>query len=254
MPTEKSHVSPHISFARALRPSSAVERLILAVDTPDIAAARALIAATNGHVGVYKIGFELIYTGGLSLVPELHAAGAKVFIDAKLLDIDNTVAAAVRALAVRGADFATVHAYPQTMRAAVAAQRALDGERPSLLAVTVLTNFDASSLQEAGYELGLEQLVEMRAVAAMAAGMTGIVSSALEAAALRARIGPDPLIVTPGIRPPGSARGDQRRTMTPGEAIAAGADYLVVGRPIARAADPASAAQDILEDMDRALS
>lgn len=229
-----------------MRPSSPVDRLILALDVPTVAEARAVVAETEGDVGVYKVGLELIYAGGVEFARELAASGKRVFLDGKLHDIDNTVAGAVRSILSVGATFLTLHAYPKTMAAAVAAR----GDAPlALLAVTVLTAFDDADLAEAGYRAGVAETVAMRAAQAKAAGVDGIVCSPREVAALRALVGPDVLLVTPGVRPAGSAAGDQKRVATPAEAIRSGADMIVVGRPILAAPDRRAAARAIVAEI-----
>jgi len=222
------------------------DRLIVALDLPSVDAAQAMIARLGDSVTFYKIGYQLAYAGGLPLVPKLVAAGKKVFVDLKLHDIGNTVARGVESLSRLGASFLTVHAYPQTMQAAVAA-RGQSGLK--ILAVTVLTSYDDADLHAAGYRLGVSDLVELRARQAQAAGVDGLVCSPEEAAKLRAIVDPAMQLVTPGIRPAGSAAGDQKRIMTPARAIAAGADYLVVGRPIVEAPDPKQAAEAIVADI-----
>lgn len=236
-------------IARANDPA---RRLILGLDVPSLAEARALVGATKENVGTYKIGHQLLFTGGLALAEELIGAGIGVFLDAKLLDIDNTVAHGVTALGRLGAEFLTIHAYPKAMRAAVAAKRAA-GVTTKLLAVTVLTSMDDDDLAEAGYAGTVKGLVMTRAAQARAAGMDGIVCAPHEVAAIRAVVGPDMALVTPGVRPAGSAAGDQKRVMTPGDAIRAGADHLVVARPIAAAPDPAAAAAAIAAEIAAAL-
>ncbi len=229
-----------------MRPSSPVDRLILALDVPTVAEARAVVAATEGDVGVYKVGLELIFAGGVEFARELAASGKRVFLDGKLHDIDNTVAGAVRSILSVGATFLTLHAYPKTMAAAVAAR----GDAPlALLAVTVLTAFDDADLSEAGYRAGVAETVAMRAAQAKAAGVDGIVCSPREVGALRALVGPDVLLVTPGVRPAGSAAGDQKRVATPAEAIRSGADMIVVGRPILAAPDRRAAARAIVAEL-----
>ena len=166
---------------------------------------------------------------------QLAGAGKKVFVDLKLHDIGNTVARGVESVAKLGATFLTVHAYPQTMKAAVEARA---GSGLKILAVTVLTSYDDGDLHAAGYRLGVSDLVEARAQQAQVLGVDGLVCSPEEAAALRKIVGHQMHLVTPGIRPAGAATGDQKRIMTPARAIAAGADYLVVGRPVMEAADP----------------
>ncbi|KAB1075236.1 orotidine-5'-phosphate decarboxylase [Methylobacterium planeticum] len=222
------------------------DRLIVALDLGDPREAEALVERIGDAATFYKIGYRLAYAGGLALVPKLAARGLKVFLDLKLHDIGNTVEEGVRALTDLGATFLTVHAYPQTMRAAV---RGRGEAGPKILAVTVLTSYDEADAREAGYALPVPDLVAQRAAQAAQAGLDGIVCSAAEAASVRDIIGPDRLIVTPGIRPAGAEVGDQKRVMTPGEARAAGIDHVVVGRPITGAADPRDAAQRIVADM-----
>ena len=226
------------------------DRLIVALDAPDPAEAERLVAELGDSVRFYKIGMELAYGGGLGLAPKFAAAGKKVFVDLKLHDIPNTVERATAQIARLGAYFLTVHAYPQTMRAAAAGAR---GTRLKLLAVTVLTSCDDADLAEAGYALGVNALVARRAAQAQAAGLDGLVASASEAAMLRAAVGDSLLLVTPGIRPSGAAVGDQKRVATPAQAIAAGADYLVVGRPVTQASDPGAVAQQIVAEIAAAL-
>jgi orotidine-5'-phosphate decarboxylase len=193
-------------------------------------------------VTFYKIGYQLAYAGGLPLVSQLAKSGKKVFLDLKLHDIGNTVARGVESVAGLGATFLTVHAYPQTMKAAVEGRA---GSDLKILAVTVLTSYDDGDLHAAGYRLSVSDLVEARAQQAQVLGIDGLVCSPEEAAALRKIVGHQMCLVTPGIRPAGAEVGDQKRIMTPARAIAAGADYLVVGRPITGAADPKAAAEAI---------
>ncbi|HEV7439533.1 MAG TPA: orotidine-5'-phosphate decarboxylase [Methylobacterium sp.] len=222
------------------------DRLIVALDLGDPREAEALVERIGDAATFYKIGYRLAYAGGLSLVPKLAARGLKVFLDLKLHDIGNTVEEGVRALTDLGATFLTVHAYPQTMRAAV---RGRGDAGPKILAVTVLTSYDEADAREAGYALPVPDLVAQRARQAAEAGIDGIVCSAVEAGSVRGVIGPDRLIVTPGIRPAGAETGDQKRVMTPGQARAAGIDHVVVGRPITGAADPRDVAQRIVAEM-----
>src|ERR1700676_3707280 len=226
------------------------DRLIVALDLPDVAAAEAMIARLGGSGAFYKIGYQLGYAGGLPLVRKLADAGKKVFVDLKLHDIGNTVARGVESVAKLGATFLTVHAYPQTMKAAVEARA---GSDLKILAVTVLTSYDDGDLHAAGYRLGVSDLVEARAQQAQVLGVDGLVSSPEEAAALRKIVGHQIILVTPGIRPSGAAAGDQKRIMTPARAIAAGADYLVVGRPITEAADPKAMADAIVAEIAQAV-
>jgi orotidine-5'-phosphate decarboxylase len=225
------------------------DRLIVALDVPSLAAAETMIARLGDSVTFYKIGYQLAYAGGLPLVRQLSDAGKKVFADLKLHDIGNTVARGVESIAGLGATFLTVHAYPQTMKAAVEA-RAGSGLR--ILAVTVLTSYDDGDLHAAGYRLGVSDMVEARAQQAQVLGVDGIVCSPEEAAGLRKIVGHQMNLVTPGIRPAGSAPGDQKRILNPARAIAAGADYLVVGRPILEAPDPKAAADAIVAEIAHA--
>jgi orotidine-5'-phosphate decarboxylase len=231
-------------------PISPRDRLIVALDLPAIADAEAMIARLGDSVTFYKIGLQLIFAGGIPLAEKLARTGKKVFLDAKLLDIDNTVAGAVASIAAMGVTFLTIHAYPQAMRAAVAAR----GAAPlKLLAVTVLTSMDEKDIAAAGYAGSVSALVARRAADARAAGIDGIVASPAEAAAIRQIVGRDVAIVTPGIRPAGAAAGDQKRVASPADAIRAGADYLVVGRPITSAADPKAAADAIVAEIAAAV-
>jgi orotidine-5'-phosphate decarboxylase len=227
------------------------DRLIVALDVPTIPAAAALVERLGDAASFYKIGYQLAFAGGLALAETLVAAGKQVFLDLKLHDIGNTVEKGVESVARMGATFLTVHAYPQTMKAAVAAR---GGAGLRILAVTVLTSYDDADLDAAGYALGVSSLVARRAAQARGIGVDGLVCSAEEAAALRSLVGASMVLVTPGIRPAGAAAGDQKRVMTPARAIAAGADYLVVGRPIVEAADPRAAAQAIVAEITAAAA
>lgn len=222
------------------------ERLIVALDVPDVAEARKVVETLEGEVRFFKIGYQLAFAGGLEFARDLKRDGFRVFLDMKLLDIDNTIEKGVANIAAMGFDMLTVHAYPKTMRAAV---RAAEGSGLCLLGVTVLTSMDDADLAAAGYGAAAGDLVIARARDAANAGMGGIVASAQEAEAIRKEIGPDMALVTPGIRPAGADAGDQKRVMTPARAIAAGASHLVVGRPIVAASDRKQAAMDILEEM-----
>lgn len=222
------------------------DRLIVGLDVADIGQAEKLVDQLGDTVNFYKIGYQLLFAGGLEFAGELIRSHKKVFLDMKLLDIDNTVASAVENIVKLGVDMLTLHAYPKAMRAAVSAAK---GSDLCLLGVTVLTSMDADDLKEAGYNIAPEELVLKRAAQAREAHMGGIVASAAEAAALRKIIGADMALVTPGIRLAGSDKGDQKRVMTPKDAITAGASHLVVGRPIVKAADPLAAAKEILTEM-----
>src|SRR5580704_5083511 len=226
------------------------DRLIVALDLPGVEQAEAMVARLGDSVSFYKIGYQLVFAGGLPLVRKLSDQGKKVFIDLKLHDIGNTVARGVENIAKLGATFLTVHAYPQTMKAATEARA---GTGLKILAVTVLTSYDDSDLHAAGYRLGVSDLVEARAQQAQLLGVDGLVCSPEEAASLHKIVGHQMALVTPGIRPAGAAPGDQKRIMTPARAIAAGADYLVVGRPVMEAADPKAAANAIQAEIRQAL-
>jgi orotidine-5'-phosphate decarboxylase len=221
------------------------ERLIVALDLPSVEAAKAIVARLGDEVAFYKIGYQLAFAGGLALARELADAGKRVFLDLKLHDIGNTVEQGVRSVAALGATFLTVHAYPQTMQAAVAAR-----EAPlRILAVTVLTSYDDRDLKAAGYDASVAALVAARARSARSLGVDGLVCAPQEAANVRSIVGAGMTLVTPGIRPAGAASGDQKRVMTPPAAVAAGADYLVVGRPILAASDPRAAAAAVVAEI-----
>lgn len=221
--------------------------LIVALDLDSRAEAERVIERLDGSADFFKIGYQLFYGGdGLNLGKALLAAGKRVFFDLKLLDIDNTIEKGVAAIAATGATMLTVHAYPRTMRVAA---KAAAGSDLTVLGVTVLTSMDDADLAEAGYGRDAAGLVSLRAEQAKAAGIGGVVCSAREAEMVRNIVGPGLAIVTPGIRPAGSAIGDQKRVMGPAEAVAAGASHLVVGRPITAAADPAVAARAIVAEM-----
>src|SRR5947209_19204542 len=235
-----------------MKPANIVprDRLIVALDLPSVEAAEAMIGRLGDSVTFYKIGYQLAYAGGLPLVRRLADSGKKVFIDLKLHDIGNTVARGVESVAKLGATFLTVHAYPQTMQAAV---EAASGSGLRILAVTVLTSYDDGDLHAAGYRLGVSDLVEARAQQAQVLGVDGLVCSPEEVGSLRQVVGHRMSLVTSGIRPAGAASGDQKRIMTPGRAISAGADHLVVGRPVVEATDPKAAAESIQAEIAQAL-
>ncbi|WP_428686771.1 orotidine-5'-phosphate decarboxylase [Roseibium sp.] len=235
-------------------PKTALDRLMVALDVPTVGEAETLVKKTEGKVGVYKIGMELQFAGGLDFARELAGAGHKIFLDVKLHDIDNTITKAVRNVAKMGMTFMTLHGYPKTMRAAVKGLAEEGNPNLCLLGVTVLTSMDEDDLVAAGYRGPIADVVEARARDAKAAGMGGIVCAATESERMRTILGNDLVIVTPGIRPAGSAAGDQRRVMTPEDAIRAGSDYLVVGRPVNQAADPAAAADAVVAEIEAALS
>jgi orotidine-5'-phosphate decarboxylase len=222
------------------------DRLIVALDVASLSAAQALVERLGDAVTFYKIGYQLGFAGGLDFAGTLARAGKQVFLDFKLHDIGNTVARGVESVAKLGASFLTVHAYPQTMHAAVDARK---GSSLRILAVTVLTSYDDADLAAAGYDFTVSELVAERAAQARDIGVDGLVCSAEEAERLRPIAGQGMVLVTPGIRPAGAERGDQKRIMTPAAAIAAGADYLVVGRPIIGAPDPKAAADAIVAEI-----
>ena len=225
------------------------ERLIVALDLPSVKAAEDMVSRLGDTVVFYKIGYQLGFAGGLPFAAGLIAAGKQVFLDLKLHDIAHTVTKGVESVAQLGASFLTVHAYPQTMKAAVEGKQ---GSTLRILAVTVLTSYDDADLAAAGYDMSVGELAAARAAQARDTGVDGLVCSAEEAAHLRLIAGSNMVLVTPGIRPAGSASGDQKRVMTPGNAIAAGADYLVVGRPIVEAPDPKAAAERIVNEIEQA--
>jgi orotidine-5'-phosphate decarboxylase len=225
------------------------ERLIVALDVPSVKAAEMMVMRLGDSVWFYKIGYQLAFAGGLPFAAGLIAAGKQVFLDLKLHDIGNTVAKGVESVSQLGATFLTVHAYPQTMKAAVEGKR---GSNLRILAVTVLTSYDDADLAAAGYEMNVDELAAARAAQARDTGVDGLVCSAEEAASLRTIAGPSMVLVTPGIRPAGSVTGDQKRIMTPARAIEAGADYLVVGRPVLEANDPKAAADAIVGEIEKA--
>jgi orotidine-5'-phosphate decarboxylase len=224
------------------------DRLIVGLDVPTVGDAERVVAELGDTVSFYKIGYQLVFAGGLEFARDLAADGKKIFLDMKLLDIDNTVAKGVENIARMGMSMLTLHAYPKAMRAAVEAAK---GSALCLLGVTVLTSMDEQDMIDAGYEYDPHTLVLRRAEQALAAGMGGIVCSAEEASAVRRVIGPDMAVVTPGIRPAGADKGDQKRVMTPADALRAGASHLVVARPIVGATDRRMAAQSILDEMNR---
>jgi orotidine-5'-phosphate decarboxylase len=227
------------------------DRLIVALDIPNIGEARGLVERIGDSASFYKVGMELAYGGGLPLVSELASAGKQVFLDLKLHDIPNTVERATAQAARLGAKFLTVHAYPQTMRAAVAGAK---GSGMQILAVTVLTSYDDADLFEAVYRFGVVETVRRRAEQALELGVDGLVASAAEAATVRQIVGPEFVLVTPGIRPAWGAIDDQKRVATPAEAIRNGADYLVVGRPVTQSPDPRAAAEKVVAEIRAALA
>jgi orotidine-5'-phosphate decarboxylase len=228
---------------------TARDALIVALDVENVEAARALVDKLGESVGFYKIGLELAFAGGLDFADGLKDAGKRIFLDLKLHDIGATVERATRQIARRGVDFLTVHGYEQTMRAA----REGAGESGlRILAVTVLTSYDDTDLRRAGYAQDVAATVASRATQAREAGVAGLILSPLDLPPIRALVGPKMLLVTPGVRPRGGAANDQKRVASPAEAMRAGADHLVVGRPITRAEDPRKAAEAIVADIEEA--
>lgn len=257
-----SLATPEPASARSSIPAR--ERLIVALDVPTVEDAKSLVGRLGDSVSFYKIGMQLQFAGGLAYAAELIQQGKKVFLDAKLFDIDETIERAVENVARMGVDFLTVHGNGKTVRAAV---RGRGSERLRVFAVTVLTHLDNADLADMfGSEVDVQDLVRSRAEKAFEAGADGVIASGHEAELIRSLVGGklkvmdatdresrDFSIVTPGIRMPGDAAGDQKRVTRPRDAIAAGADYLVVGRPISRHADPAAAAEAVVAEIGEAL-
>lgn len=249
IPSVAPSVAPPVAPGRVQIPVG--ERLIVALDLPELGAAKALVAGLGDRVGFYKIGLELAMSPGFFLLLDsLKAAGKRVFVDLKFFDIPETVARAVKNLAERGADFCTIHGNQAMMEAAAKAK----GAQLKVLAVTALTSLDRADLDDLGFRCDLEDLVLSRARRALEAGCDGVVSSGLEVQRLRREAPAELICVTPGIRPlDNRLEADQKRIMTPAAAIAAGADYLVIGRPIRDAADPLAAAQAIQAEIAAAV-
>ena len=231
-------------------PIPARQRLIVALDVPGADAARALVRELGEAVEFYKIGLELMASGCyFELLDWLLARDKRVFADLKFFDIPATVAAAVRQMARRGASFLTIHGDRAIIEAAASQKGELE-----ILAVTVLTSVGRDDLREMGIGMEVESLVLQRARVAVAAGADGLIASGLEAAALRAELGPGPRIVTPGVRPAGAnTTDDQKRVVTPARALESGADYLVIGRPIRNAPSPRQAAEAVQAEIAAAL-
>jgi len=230
--------------------AAAREKLIVALDFATPREAEALVTGLGDTVSFYKIGLELAYGGGLPFAQDLIRDGKQVFLDLKLHDIPATVSRACAQVAGSGARFLTVHAFPQTM---TAAKLAAAGSSLRILGVTVLTSCDDQDLADAGYAYGVRDLVSRRAAQACEAGIDGLILSAEEASVIRTSVGSKMILVTPGIRQEGSTAADQKRTTTPAAAIAAGADYLVVGRPVTQAKNPREAAAAIVAEIAGAL-
>lgn len=225
-------------------------RLIIALDLPSVTDAEHLTDCIGDAGDFYKIGYQLMPIGGLDLARRLSDQGKKIFLDFKFHDIGATVERGVKSVRQLGAEFLTVHAEPEVLKGAVEGRG--DDERLKILAVTVLTSLNQESLRRSGIEAPLETVVLKRAEFAAEAGADGVVASAKEAALIKKRFANALTVVTPGIRPAGAERHDQKRAVTPGDAIKAGADILVVGRPIIAAADPNSAAAAVLAEIDAA--
>lgn len=221
--------------------------IIIALDVESGGLARSLVAQIGDAASFYKVGLELYSTAGMPFVRELLDGGKQVFLDLKFYDIDETVKRAVTQVAKTGVQFLTVHAIDSVMRAAVAGR----GESPlQLLGVTVLTSFDDNDVRELGYDMTVAQLVERRARKAVEYGIDGLVSSAREVGRVREIAGPATILVTPGVRSAGAGAGDQKRVTTPAEAVRSGANYLVIGRQVTRAADPRAAVEQIRSELN----
>jgi orotidine-5'-phosphate decarboxylase len=237
--------------ARAV-PDRVEERLIVALDVPSIAEARGLVAKLDGVVSFFKIGLWLQFASGFDrLIDELAGSGKNIFLDSKMFDIGETVKQGVARAAERGVSFVTVHGNADIIKAAA------DGKADSklrVLVVPVLTSLDANGLRELGYSGSLTELIVARARTTWTGGCDGIIAAPQDNpdAIRRAADAEGLLVVTPGVRPTGTALDDHKRSGTPAQAIAAGADYLVVGRPIVKSADPAAAATEIIAEMRRA--
>jgi len=231
-------------------PPNASQRLMIALDVPSVDDAKRLVLQLDGVVSFYKVGLELYTASGPDLVNWLVSRDTRVFLDIKLLDIERTVRRAAAQAAGLGVSFLTVH---EAGKAVASAVDGACGSDLKVLAVTVLTSWDAGDLKDAGIHLSVEDLVLRRARKALGGGAHGVIASGQEAASLRKLLGNDFLIVTPGIRPAGASTDEQKRVMTPAEAIRAGSDYLVVGRPITQAPNPKDAALHIVEEMQKAF-
>jgi orotidine-5'-phosphate decarboxylase len=224
--------------------------MIVGLDLPNLREAERMVARLGDAASFYKIGFELALSGGISFAADLARSDKKVFLDLKVHDIGNTVSKAAERAAELGMSFLTVHAFAPTMRAAA------EGRGKSalkILGVTVLTSWDDNDVKKEGYGVSVAELVAERAARAKECGIDGLIASPMEAQALKKQVGGSLLIVTPGVRPAGAAAGDQKRVMTPGEAIRAGADHIVVARPVIAAGDPKAAAQAIVAEIQSAL-
>lgn len=226
------------------------ERLIFALDVPSASEADRLLDRLQGHISFVKIGLELYTAAGPEMVRRVRERGMRVFLDLKFLDIEETVRRATARVAAMGVDFLTVHANRKALTAAVQGR---EGSTLKLLAVTVLTNFDSHDLRDMGIQRTVQDLVTARALLASEVGCDGVVASGEEAEAIRHKVGPRFVIVTPGVRPAGRGVDDHARATTPTQTIAAGADYLVIGRPIRDAADPVATVGEIVAEMQAAF-
>ena len=229
-----------------------IDRLIVPLDVPSPEEAETTVALLGDAARFYKIGHQLLPVGGVGLARRLSNSGKKVFLDFKFLDIGATVEKGVASAVRLQGDFITIHADRDALKGAVAGRG--DDDRLKILAVTVLTSWNDETLKANGINMGLHDLVLFRAEMAAECGADGVVASAQEAASIRARFGHDLTIVTPGVRPHGAAANDQKRIVTPAEAIRAGSDHLVIGRPILNAPNPGLAVKDIMDEMEAALA
>ncbi len=231
------------------------DKIILALDVDSFEAAEEMVKKLSGMIGIYKVGMQLFTRCGPRIIEMIHAHRGRVFLDLKFHDIPNTVARAVEEACKHNVFMLTVHAQggKKMMASAVAAAGMRRGTSPPplIVAVTVLTSMSQEDLQELGIDAPIQSAVSHLAALARQAGTSGVVASAKEAPLIRASCGKDFIIVTPGIRPQGSSPGDQKRTVTPAEAFTAGADYLVIGRPVLEAPDPVQAARDITAEVQR---
>jgi orotidine-5'-phosphate decarboxylase len=230
--------------------TAARDRLIFALDVPSAAEADRLLDRLQGHISFVKVGLELYTAAGPEMVKRIVERGMRVFLDLKFLDIEETVRRATSRVADMGVEFLTIHANRKALMAAVQGR---EGSALKLLAVTVLTNFDSQDLREMGIQRTVQDLVTARAALASEVGCDGVVASGEEAAAIRQKVGPDFVVVTPGVRPAGKGVDDHARATTPTQTIASGADYLVIGRPIRDAEDPAGTVAAITAEMQAAF-
>jgi len=226
------------------------DRLIFALDVPSVVEAERLLDRLEGHISFVKVGLELYTAAGPEMIKRVLARKMRVFLDLKFLDIEETVRRATAQVAAMGVDFLTIHANRKALAAAVQGR---EGSTLKLLAVTVLTNFDSHDLRDMGIQRSVQDLVTARALLASEVGCDGVVASGEEPAAIRQKVGPRFLIVTPGVRPAGKGVDDHARATTPTQTIAAGADYLVIGRPIRDAVDPVATVTEIVNEMQTAF-